>query len=160
MEGPAFEVRHSSTSGQGVFALRPIARGELVLEMTGERLPTNEVSPLHYAVKIDDDLWLCSLGGRTDDYLNHSCDANLGFAQGDLRLFAVRDIAAGEELTFDYAMAMCEVDDWGFACTCGARDCRGAVGGFDTLRPRHQRKLRPFALAYIRRMFNTKRVAP
>ncbi|MBX3473745.1 MAG: SET domain-containing protein [Planctomycetes bacterium] len=160
MEGPAFEVRRSATSGQGVFAQRAIARGEQVLELTGERLATSDVSPLHYCVKVDDDQWLCSLGGRTDDYLNHSCDANLGFTQGDLRLFAIRDIAAGEELTFDYAMAMCDVDDWGFNCSCGARDCRGRVEGFNMLRPRFQRKLRPFALAYIRRMFNTRRVAP
>lgn len=160
MESPAFEVRSSTTAGQGVFALRAIAKGLPVLELTGERLTGSEVGPQHYAVKIDDDLWLCSLGGRTDDYLNHSCDANLGFANGDLTLVAIRDIAPGEELTFDYAMAMCEVDDWSFPCTCGARDCRGTVGGFDTLRPRHQRKLRPYALAYIRRMFNTKRVAP
>jgi hypothetical protein len=132
----------------------------MVLELSGERLPTSGVKPQHFAVKIDDDLWLCSLGGRTDDYINHSCEPNLGFLQGDPRLFAIRDIAIGEELTFDYAMAMCEVDDWGFQCTCGAKTCRGAVAGFETLRPRHQRRLRPHALAYIRRMFNTRRVAP
>src|SRR5688572_23198113 len=105
MEARVFEVRNSAASGQGVFALRPIAKGELVLELSGERLPTSGVKPQHFAVKIDDDLWLCSLGGRTDDYVNHSCEPNLGFLHGDPRLFAIRDIATGDELTFDYAMA-------------------------------------------------------
>ncbi|MBE7491250.1 MAG: SET domain-containing protein [Planctomycetes bacterium] len=160
MSDPVFEVRRSDRAGQGVFALRALARGEPVIELTGERLPPGRVGPEHFAVKIDDDLWLCSAGGRTDDYLNHSCRPNLGFTKGDLWLYALRDIAPGEELTFDYATAMCDVDDWNFACACGASDCRRLIGGFDRLPPRHQRRLRPWALAYIRRRFNTRRLAP
>ena len=36
-------------------------------------------------------------------HLNHSCEPNLGL-QGQIAFVAMRDIAADEELTFDYAM--------------------------------------------------------
>lgn len=148
---PAFEVRHSDTAGRGVFATRAIKAGEFVLSLTGEKLPGAKVGPQHFAVKIDDDLWLCSPGGRTDDYLNHHCSPNLGFARGNVRLYALRDIAPGEELSFDYSTAMFNVDGWHFTCACRARHCRKRVGGFETLSPAQKRRLRDRCLAYIKR---------
>jgi hypothetical protein len=57
---------------------------------------------------------------------------------------ALRDIAAGEELTFDYSTTM-SGDDWTMACTCGSPLCRGTIAEFTklpaSLRKRY-RKLR------------------
>jgi hypothetical protein len=60
--------------------------------------------------------------------VNHSCDPNLGWYGEDQ--VARRDIAAGEELTIDYATA---VDDpaWVLYCHCGSTRCRQAVEGTD-----------------------------
>lgn len=75
-------------------------------------------------------------------FINHSCDPNLRpFARlgdhadkhiHDLALFAVRDIPAGEELTFDYVNGAVEDDEEShknqanlIPCLCGSSHCRG-----------------------------------
>lgn len=76
-------------------------------------------------------------------FINHSCDPSLRiFARvgdhadkhiHDLALFAIREIAAGEELTFDYVDGVtedgAEMELGNGAhmtkCLCGSRKCRG-----------------------------------
>ncbi len=58
-------------------------------------------------------------------FLNHSCDPNLGMANGR-DFVALRAIAPGEELTLDYAITECD-PDWQMDCQCGHRHCRGVV---------------------------------
>jgi SET domain/Glucose / Sorbosone dehydrogenase len=64
--------------------------------------------------------------------VNHSCEPNVGMG-GNVLLVSMRDIAAGEELTIDYALFL---GDPGFAmqCRCGAAACRGVVRGTDWMR--------------------------
>jgi D-alanine-D-alanine ligase len=57
---------------------------------------------------------------------NHSCDPNTVY-QG-LEVIARRPIAAGEELTLDYATMLNEQSE-PFDCHCGAPTCRGVVRG-------------------------------
>ena len=56
-------------------------------------------------------------------YLNHSCDPNCEVDEVKNRvwLFALRDIAAGEELVWDYNLYD---DDDPAPCYCGSRKCR------------------------------------
>ena len=50
------------------------------------------------------------------DFVNHSCDPNCGIV-GSILLVTMRDIEAGEELCFDYAMT--DSDDYDeFTCEC------------------------------------------
>jgi [histone H3]-lysine9 N-trimethyltransferase SUV39H len=78
-------------------------------------------------------------------FINHSCDPNMRiFARvgdhadkhiHDLALFAITDIRAGEELTFDYIDGKEDGMDWErmdpdlrgdmVKCLCGSKDCRG-----------------------------------
>ena len=60
--------------------------------------------------------------------LNHSCDPNLVWS-GD-RLVALRDIAAGEELTYDYATAITD-PQFLLRCHCETYRCRQLVTGDD-----------------------------
>jgi D-alanine-D-alanine ligase len=74
-----------------------------------------------------------------DDWrpINHSCDPNT-WLEG-LDLVARRDIAAGEELTVDYA-TFCGPSMAPFECSCGAPVCRRVILGSDHLLPRiHER---------------------
>lgn len=66
--------------------------------------------------------------------VNHSCEPNVGMG-GNVLLVSMRDIAAGEELTIDYALFL---GDPGFAmeCRCGAAACRRVVKGTDWMPPR------------------------
>jgi len=59
-------------------------------------------------------------GTFLDDCLNHSCEPNTGFAGNDPVLYALRDIAAGEELAWDYSTSISE-KGWSLACLCGPR---------------------------------------
>ena len=68
--------------------------------------------------------------------LNHSCDPNLGWTD-DTTLVAIRDIAAGEELTIDYATV---ITDPAFVmmCHCETYRCRQVIEGTDWKIPQLQ----------------------
>ena len=76
------------------------------------------------AIQVGVNAWMWSSGGL-DDLVNHSCAPNLGLfpmvgadgGDGDLFLVARRDIAAGEELSFDYSTSMVD-EPWAMDCAC------------------------------------------
>ena len=143
------EVQLAGPKGRGVFARTPIAAGERVIEMTGQLLTNAELTDDLLAMQVGPDLWLCSDGSSVDDMLNHSCDPNLGFVQGNCVLYAVRDIAGGEELTWDYSTSIAEVG-WSLECRCGSVHCRRIVRSWGELTPAERDLLRPVALAFVR----------
>src|SRR5271156_2863035 len=108
MKIPALEIRHTEHKGRGVFALEPIARGQRILEFQGRVLKTAELTDDLLAMQIGPDDWLCSDGTLLDDCVNHSCDPNVGFVEGDRVLYALRDIAVGEEIGWDYSTSIAE----------------------------------------------------
>jgi hypothetical protein len=63
------------------------------------------------------------------DYLNHSCNPNLGFKDA-IDIVAIRNILQGEELTIDYTFCECDVS-WNLRnlCGCGFERCRVNVTG-------------------------------
>src|SRR3712207_3759904 len=104
------------------------------------------------AVQITDDLHLVAL---TDDeyegvmlFINHSCEPNVGFG-GNVVLVAMRDVAAGEELTTDYALF--DDHDDAMDCACGTRSCRHRVHGKDWQRPDLQERYRGWFSWYLDR---------
>jgi hypothetical protein len=70
-------------------------------------------------------------------FLNHSCEPNVGI-QGQIVVVAMRDIAAGEELTIDYALI--DHDAGPMAGRCGAEGCRQLITGRDGQKPELQPK--------------------
>lgn len=64
--------------------------------------------------------------------INHSCDPN-AWLDG-LNVTARRHIAAGDEITLDYA-TFCNESMAAFDCACGSPDCRGIIRGSDYLQP-------------------------
>jgi len=57
---------------------------------------------------------------------NHSCDANATFNEAGT-LVALRNIAAGEEITFNYLDNPTPASPWNFECHCGASNCIGWI---------------------------------
>jgi hypothetical protein len=63
-------------------------------------------------------------------FINHSCDPNAELQRWDVAgyarigIFALRDIAPGEEITYDYKFWTAEE----LKCHCGAGKCRGWLG--------------------------------
>lgn len=102
-------------------------------------------------MQIDHGLYLVADPQDPDpsDFINHGCEPNIGFTRGDLWFFALRDIAEGEELLWDYSTSMNE-RGWAVPCRCAASGCRGAIRSFCDLTPAQQEALRGIALRYLR----------
>jgi SET domain-containing protein len=143
-----FEVLPSAGKGLGLFACRPFARGERVLALEGRLLSTQELSDDLLALQVGENLWLCSEGSHLDDFINHSCEANTGFLDGQPVLQALRDIAAGEEICWDYSTSISEAG-WSLECRCGSSGCRGVIRPWPELSSDVRNQLRPHVLQYL-----------
>ena len=142
--GRRIQTRRSGVHGKGVFAVRDIAAGETIIEYKGEviswkealrRHPHDPSQPQHTFYFHVDDKHV--IDGRVDGnaarWINHACDPNCETDEVDGRIFikAARDIAAGDELNYDYGLVidlpytpelLAE-----FPCWCGADACRGTL---------------------------------
>jgi SET domain-containing protein len=136
----------SDIEGRGLIAVAPIAAGEIVAIKGGHIVDTATLHTLperlqNSDVQIADGFHLAALEEAEYEpvmlFLNHSCEPNVGFA-GNIVLVAMRDIAAGEELTTDYAL----FDDYDgeMECRCGTASCRGVISGRDWQRPELQQR--------------------
>jgi SET domain-containing protein len=142
--GRRIQVRRSGVHGKGVFALRPIAAGEPVIEYTGERItwkealrrhPHDTKDPNHtFYFHIDDGHVIDALyGGNAARWINHACEPNCESDEQDGRVYirALRDIAPGEELFYDYGLVIDERYTpqlkKQYACRCGSASCRGTM---------------------------------
>ena len=143
------EIRPTGDKGRGLFACEAIAEGGLVIAMQGITLKTEELTDDLLAMQVGPDLWFCGDGNQPDDCVNHSCAPNTGFLTGDTDLYAVADIAAGEEITWDYSTSM-SWPDWTLECRCRSANCRQIVKGWNELSEADRDRLRPMALKYLR----------
>jgi uncharacterized protein len=137
---PKCEVRKDDDKGgRSVVASAEIEAGELIAVWSGklvnrEGLELLPKSLRRFSLQVEEGLYLASLNEHEGaDYINHSCNPNAGLS-GQIGLVARRAIAAGEEITYDYAMTDGSAYDE-FPCSCGASTCRGHVSGDDWRRP-------------------------
>lgn len=127
-----FRIRKTHT-GRGVFAAQPIHKGTLLTKMSGEVVEWNEVVQYIRAkkVRLDDPFQLAEdtfvLLDRIPRLFNHSCEPNAGI-RGKDSLVALRTIAAGEEITYDYSTVVCTHSTWVMRCRCGSLGCRKKIG--------------------------------
>jgi SET domain-containing protein len=148
-------VRESPIHGTGLFAVEPIARGELVCVKGGyifDRQTLNSMPDWFRAaeIQIAEDLFI----GPVDEderegsmiFSNHSCEPNIG-VKGQVVFVAMRDIESGEELTHDWATT--DDDDYQMKCNCSARNCRRIVTGKDWQRKDLQEKYSGYMSWYL-----------
>jgi SET domain-containing protein len=137
-------LRRSGIHGRGVFARVPIPAGVRLIEYRGKRItnaeadatyPEDPTRPYHtFLFAIDGDVVIdAGRGGSMARWINHSCDPNCDAVIDDGRVWieSVRDIAAGEELTYDYNFILEErhtpAAKKRYPCACGAESCRGTM---------------------------------
>jgi SET domain-containing protein len=131
---PKAETRNSDISNHGTFAKQPIVKGELIAIFGGHVMDSAAVQSLPEAARfmvlqVADDQFI---GSRAEsefgvgDFVNHSCEPNAGI-KGQIFLVAMRDIAVGEEITFDYAMTISAELFARMECSCKSKKCRGVV---------------------------------
>ncbi len=121
-------VIRSNIHGYGVVATRAFQRGEMIAEVDGVTLRLEEVVDDEYCLWVTDELYFDMVDQTR--WINHSCAPN-GEVHTDVddagvvsaRIVAARDIAAGEEITYDYEFAV----EHAIPCHCGAGSCRGLI---------------------------------
>lgn len=160
---PKTVVKASSIQGRGLFAKENIKKGEIVCIKGGhifDRAMLKELQPnLGPAeIQIGENLFI---GPVTEEeregsmiFSNHSCEPNIGVL-GHIVFVAMRDIAAGEELTHDWAMT--DDGDDSMECHCGAPSCRKVVTGKDWLRKDLQQKYAGYMSVYLTEKINSQR---
>jgi hypothetical protein len=127
----ALVVRPSRIHSVGVFTNAPVRKGTRLIEYTGKFLTPDEADRLYegaprtYLYGLGDGKKIID-GEGIAAYLNHSCDPNCEIDEIKNRayIFALRDIAAGEELLWDYNLYD---DDDPAPCHCGSAKCRGTM---------------------------------
>ena len=125
-------VDHSPIHDKGVFAAINIKEGEPILEIDDSRVVTND-NPLrpekgehkHHCDYLEN--------GRVvhmqepERYINHSCDPNVyvKHTAGVRYVLAIKNLNAGQEITFDYCVNGYGDEVW--QCNCGSSKCRKTV---------------------------------
>jgi hypothetical protein len=148
------EARDSAKGGRGVFARTPIGGGEVLVVWGGEVITSEQLLAAPPAwrrlvLQVEEGLYLATSREGPGDWVNHSCAPNGGLA-GQITLVALRTIAPGEEICFDYAMSEGSAYDE-FACRCGAVGCRGRVTADDWRLPALQARYRGHFSPYLER---------
>jgi SET domain-containing protein len=155
----AVKGQPSGIAGRGLIAVAPIAKDDIVAIKGGHLVDTATLNALperlrNSDVQVADGFHLVALDEAEYEpvmlFINHSCEPNVGFA-GNIVLVAMRDVAAGEELTTDYAL-FDDADD-PMTCNCGRPSCRGAISGRDWQLPELQRKYGSYFSTYLLRRF-------
>jgi SET domain-containing protein len=141
MPAPAklFRVQRSAIHQRGVFATQAIAQGTPIVEYKGEKISKTlaykratgqdpqrpkakgvYIFELNQRYDLDGDI-----PGNPAKYINHSCEPNCEavYKRGHIYITALRDIAPGEELSFDYGYPLRDCLDR--PCHCGAPSCVG-----------------------------------
>jgi len=150
-EDNLYEIKSSLIHGTGLFARADIATGTHVLEYVGERVTKEEslrrrLEDNFFVFTVTDEF---DIDGAVDwnpaRFINHSCAPNCEAEMKDehIWIIALRDIKAGEELTFNYGYDLEDYED--HPCHCGAPQCLGfmvAEEHFADVRRKEARKKR------------------
>jgi SET domain-containing protein len=126
-------VQPSPIAGQGLFAAQDIKQGTRIIQYSGEKIPRKEgdrrIAAGNLYIFTFNDRW--DMDGEplsnTARYSNHSCDPNClaEITKRTIWIVAMRDILAGEELTYNYGYSDEEYET--NPCTCGAEHCCGYI---------------------------------
>lgn len=141
------EVRRSGIHNRGLFARVAIPSETYIIRYLGERITKAEsqrralVQDKRARKNRSGQVYIFELNKRYDldgnvpsnpaKFANHSCEPNCEAVnwRGQIWLVALRAIAPGEELTFDYGYALEHFLD--HPCRCGAGSCPGYIVATD-----------------------------
>lgn len=134
-------IRSSAIHAAGCYTTARIRKGTQIVEYTGPRISKEEAdekyadSPTTYLFGVGDGSTVID-GHGTAMFINHSCDPNCETEEIDGRVWimAIRNIAPGEELTYDYFLYDGDEDE--AACNCGSPQCRRSMYSPEEIRRR------------------------
>jgi len=141
-------IRSSDIHAAGCYTTSKIRKGTFVVEYTGPRISKKQADkiyegrPTTYLFGLRDGREVID-GHGTAMFINHSCNPNCETDEIDDRVWiiAIRDIKAGEELTYDYMLYDGAEDDPA-PCYCGSKNCRGTMYSPEEIRRQKRQKRR------------------
>ncbi len=144
---PRLIIRSSSIHAAGCYTLDPIPKGRRILEYEGPRISKRDADQRYADRPVT---YLFGFGNRgevidgfgTAMFLNHSCEPNCQTEESSGRIYirSIRDIAANEELLYEYNLY--DSDDQSADCFCKAPQCRGTMFSDEELRRRARKDSR------------------
>jgi len=148
MDSKKVVVRKTPRHGRGVFARATIRKGEVIAAFDGTIYDFDyekwSDDLYNHAIQFEKRRWRDSKGIAR--LINHSCDPNCGIH--DLfKVVAMRDIAPGEEILWDYGMT--ENYTWRMKCTCGSPLCRKTIGAYRTIPSSIRKKYKGYISAWL-----------
>nr|XP_019566657.1 PREDICTED: histone-lysine N-methyltransferase ASH1L isoform X2 [Rhinolophus sinicus] len=131
--------------GWGIRTKEPLKAGQFIIEYLGEVVSEQEFRNRmieqyhnhsdHYCLNLDSGMVIDSYRmGNEARFINHSCDPNCEMQKWSVNgvyrigLYALKDMPAGTELTYDYNFHSFNVEKQQL-CKCGFEKCRGIIGG-------------------------------
>jgi SET domain-containing protein len=134
-------IRSSAIHAAGCYTTTAVRKGDRVAEYDGPRMSKAEAdasyeeSPITYLFGLGDGTMVID-GHCMAMFINHSCNPNCETCEDEGRVWitAIKNIAAGEEITYDYCLYDGGVDE--AACNCGAKKCRGTMYSKEEIRRR------------------------
>jgi uncharacterized protein len=134
-------IRSSAIHAAGCYTTTAIRKGASVIEYTGHKLSKNQAdraydeSPVTYLFGLGSGEIVID-GHSMAMFINHSCDPNCETEEEDGHVWikAIRDIAAAEEITYDYCLY--DGGDDEAVCNCGSDNCRGTMYSPEEVRRR------------------------
>tara|TARA_Y100001936_G_C15990483_1_gene622049 strand:- start:830 stop:1279 length:450 start_codon:yes stop_codon:yes gene_type:complete len=132
-----YKIKKSKIDKNGLYANQNIKKGVRIIEYKGKIISTKKSETCS---KFDNDkaIYLFNINKRYDldgDFkfniarlINHSCDPNCEvFGKGlKVWVYAMRDIKAGEELSYDYGFSF-DKDFKNYPCKCKSKNCVGYI---------------------------------
>ncbi|MEO5802500.1 MAG: SET domain-containing protein-lysine N-methyltransferase [Verrucomicrobiota bacterium] len=131
MSEESIEFKASAIHGMGGFALCKIKKGTPIIEYVGEKISKAESlvrceANNPYIFNLDDEFDLDGdVSWNPAKFINHTCrpNAEAEFYGDQIWIMAIRDIEAGEEISFNYSYDLEDYKE--HPCRCGKRNCVG-----------------------------------
>ena len=146
--------KDSKISGSGIYTKHLIKKGNFVCKITGKKFKWkyNELTDRELGANwfgLGKDIWIDPEFPLS--HINHSCDPNMGL-KGKIMFYALRDIAANEELLFDYSTSEEEID-WKMKCKCGSKKCRKYMTSIQLLPFKIYKDYLPYIPTYFQKVY-------
>jgi SET domain-containing protein len=137
-------VKSSLIHGRGVFAKKDIPKGTKIVEYVGKKITKKQAEELvaisiarHKKIRSVGAVYIFELNKKFDidgdvpynaaRHINHSCDPNceVDIICGKIWIIALKDIAQGEEIFYNYGYDYEGFED--HPCHCGTNRCVGYI---------------------------------
>ncbi|OGJ61179.1 hypothetical protein A3A67_04900 [Candidatus Peribacteria bacterium RIFCSPLOWO2_01_FULL_51_18] len=129
-----FKVINGTPLGRACIATKEIIKSEIICKFAGPKISLREFFDKYdindgNPLQITDDNYIDLIVPYV--CFNHSCEPNAGIRNNGI-LFALRNIPAGEEITYDYSTTIDDVT-WQMECMCKKKGCRKVIGDFQSV---------------------------